>query len=293
MYLLTLKFLEMKINLLAIICSVFVLKTNLSYCQEFGSKDSLRISFVTDINFSSSADDNRKEATSGIGTIGLKFEKGYVYGNTNFTVYSQNNSISTNSSETKIFGSNLLLPENSSSKISNFSILLGLKTFYLNAENLEAKTFSLKRFGANIEFKVNNNIWKNDSLTSPITINTFNFNLNYLLLNAKILNTNERIKLIISYGLTTRRLGGDFGLDSNKGLRKEFLGTDKRGFNGSNLGVRLEISKFYGEMNLTHFSNTYNISGFSGDQSIITIGLIADLTLIAQDLGIGKRNRIC
>ncbi len=279
----------MKKFLTTIISTLMCSYLNFSFGQEFGSKDTISISFLTDVNFSSSADDNRKEASSGIGTIGLKYEKGYVYGNTSFTVYSQNKSIVSDTSEIKIFGSNLLLPENSSSKVSNFSILLGLKTFYLNSEKLEANTFSLKRFGANIEFKVNNNIWKNDSLTSSITINTFNANLNYMLLNAKILNTNERIKLIVSYGLTTRRLGGDFGLNSNNRLRKDFLGTDVRGFNGSNIGVRLEISKFYGEMNLTHFNNKYNISGFSGDQAIITIGLIADLTLVAKDLGLVKQ----
>ena len=101
-----------------------------------------------------------------------------------------------------------------------------------------------------------------------------------------MLKTSERIKLIVSYGLTTRRLGGDFGLDSNRELRKMFLGTDKRGFNGSNFGVRLEVSKFYGEMNLTSFNKKFDIAGFSGNQAIISLGLIADLTIAAEEIGI-------
>jgi hypothetical protein len=279
----------MKTLLLTITGFLCMLNSNNMFCQDFGARDSLKVSFETNINFAKSSNDSRKESSAGTGTLGLRFERGYLYGSVNFNIYSQNNEIATDSTETKIFGTNLLLPENSSSKISNFSLLLGVKTFYLNEKDLEADTFSFKRFGANIEFKVNNNIWKKDSISSPVTINTFNFNLTYLLLNAKILNTKERIRLILSYGLTTRRLGGDFGLDSNKDLRKKFLGTDKLGFNGSNLGVRLEVSKFYGEMNLTSFNRKSDIAGFSGNQAIISLGLVADLTIAAQEIGIAAK----
>lgn len=148
----------------------------------------------------------------------------------------------------------MLLPENSTSSISNFSILLGVKTFYLNNDNIDVNTFSWRRFGANAEFKINNNLWSNDTLSASVTINTLNINLNYLILNAEILNTKQRVKLILSCGLTTRRLGGNFGLESNKIARNAFLGTEKRGFNGFNYGVRLEVSKLYGEMNLSNFA---------------------------------------
>ncbi len=70
--------------------------------QLIGKKDSLKVSFVTDVNFSTSSDDSRKEAQSGIGTLGLKFQQGYAYGSAAFTVYSQNKEVQTDSLETKI-----------------------------------------------------------------------------------------------------------------------------------------------------------------------------------------------
>ncbi|MDR6845666.1 hypothetical protein [Flavobacterium granuli] len=246
--------------------------------------DSVKVSFDTNINFSAPSSNSTKEATAGIGTIGLKFERGLIYGDVNFTVYSQNKEIiAIDSSNTTIFGSNLLIPENSSNKISNFYIRLGTKSFYKNfGDNLP--TFSKKRIGLNSSFRVNNTTWIKDTLSVPTTINSFELNVDYLLLNTVLFNTNEKIKLIMSFGLATRRLGGDYGLDKNTEIRNEFLGTEKLAFNGTNFGVRLEISKFYGEMNLTSFKRSQNIAGFSGNQSIISLGLRADLTLSGKEV---------
>lgn len=249
-----------------------------------GNIDTLKIALTTDINFSSSSNDSRKEASAGIGTLGLKFSRGYVYGDINFTVYSQNKDAVVDSTDTKIFGTNLLLPQNSSAKISNFFMLVGIKTFFLKTGYPnDEPTFSLKRFGANAAFRVNNNVWKKDSLSSSVTINSFDFNITYTLINAKVFSSNEDIKVILSYGVTTRRIGGDMALKSNDGLRRSFLNTDRLGFNGTNLGCRLEISKFYGQMNLTSFTKKDDIAGFSGNQAIITLGLRADLTLNAKE----------
>ena len=255
--------------------------------------DTLKVSLSTDINFSSSANDSRKESSSGIGTLGLKFKRGYIHGDVNFTVFSQNKELtSADSLETKTFGTNLLLPQNSSSKISNFSISLGVKAFFLkNGYADDTPTFSFKRFGANVGFRVNNNVWIKDSLSSNVTINTFEANLTYTLINARVFNSKEDIKVILSYGITTRRLGGDFALDSNQEMRTKFINTDKLGFNGTNLACRLEISKFYGQMNLTSFTKKDNIAGFSGNQAIITLGLTADLTLNAKEKDL-KEQRI-
>jgi len=102
------------------------LNTNNVSAQEFGSQDSIRVSFVSEVNFTSTSQDKRKEASAGIGTLGVQFERGYVYGSASFVVYSQNSEIETDSNETQLFGTNLLLPENSSSKTSNFRVLLGI-----------------------------------------------------------------------------------------------------------------------------------------------------------------------
>lgn len=271
------------------ILSIILFVTSNIYAQS--TENDYKISIVTDVNFSSSADDTRKESQSGVGTLGLRFEKGNVYGGANFTVFSQNKEIQTDSRDTKIFGTNLLIPENNSGNISSFSLLFGVNTFYLKTKNSEdLDTFSFKRFGSNLEFKVNNTTWSKDSISAPVIINTFNLNLTYLLLNAEILDTNQRIKLYVSYGLTTRRIGGDIALKSNSELRRNFLGTERLGFNGSNLGIRLEVSKFYGEMNLSSFNRKHEIAGFSGNQAIVTLGLIADLTLVAKEKGVSKKN---
>lgn len=270
----------------------FILFMNccLFYSQDGNSQiDTVKVSIDTNINFSTPASNSTKEATAGIGTLGLKFERGYFYGDVNFTVYSQNKEIvAIDSSNTKAFGSSLLVPENSSNKISNFYIRLGLRSFYKDVED-DLQPFSKKRIGINSSFRVNNTTWIKDTLSVPTTINSFELNIDYLILNTLLLNTNERIKLIMSFGLATRRLGGDYGLDSNSEIRKEFLGTEKLSFNGSNFGVRLELSKFYGEMNITSFKRSQNIAGFSGNQSIVSLGLRADLTLTGKEVNPNKK----
>ncbi|OMQ13009.1 hypothetical protein [[Flexibacter] sp. ATCC 35103] len=266
---------------------IFILFINCSlfYSQDVNSQiDSVKVSIATNINFSTPASNSTKEATAGIGTLGLKFERSSFYGDVNFTVYSQNKEIvAIDSTNTKAFGSNLLVPENSSNKISNFYIKLGIKSFYKNVgDNLSP--FNVKRFGLNSSFRVNNTTWIKDTLSVPTTINSFELNIDYLILNTLLFNTNEKIKLIMSFGLATRRLGGDYGLDSNTKIRNEFLGTEKLSFNGTNFGVRLEVSKFYGEMNITSFKRSQNIAGFSGNQSIVSLGLRADLTLTGKEV---------
>jgi hypothetical protein len=91
--------------------------------------------------------------------------------------------------------------------------------------------------------------------------------------------SNERVKLVVSTGYTNRRLGGDYGLEQNKNLRNNFLGTDRLSFDGFKFSTRLEISKFYGQFDLTTFGKKNSISGFSGDQAIIIVGIRADLPI--------------
>lgn len=71
-------------------------------------------------------------------------------------------------------------------------------------------------------------------------------------------------------------------LDSNSELRNEFINTNQLGFNAINLGARLEVSNFFGQVNLTNFGND-NIPGFSENQAVITLGFNASLNLKASE----------
>lgn len=256
----------------------------------FSQKDTnyLKVYLKTDINYASSASDNRREAQSAVGTLGIKFDLyNNLFASSVFTVHSQNQEITTdNISETKLFGTNLLLPQNSSSDISNFELQTGVSSFYrlfidvFDMKFKEKKSdIFLKPWGASLMFRINNTIWQKPNVQLPVTIGTFSVDVTYRLLDAEMAESNERIKLIVSAGYNNRRLGGDYGLEQNKELRTEFLSTDKLAFDGFKFSTRLEVSKFYGQFDLTSFGKKHSISGFSGDQAVITVGLRADLPI--------------
>lgn len=259
---------------------LFSQEENLKFLDEYTN-----LYLETNINFSSSTEDSRSDAQAGIGTLGIKFSRKFVYGKIRFTVFSKNDKIeSENSNDTKIFGSNLLIPSNSSNSISNFSFLLGTKSFFKFEEvDDNVKLFDLKRFGGYGQFAIYNTQWIKDEFTLPITTTLLDLILTYRLLSLKIEGENNgRADFYITVGYSNRRLGGDYGLSSNEELRKEFIGTDKLGFNAFNLGARLEISNFFGQVNLTNFGNG-NIPGFSGNQAVITLGFNANLSLKAKE----------
>lgn len=247
-------------------------------------QDDLKIFIDTDFKFGSSANDNRKEARSGIGTLGVGFEQKYTFGNVNFTVFSQNENIeAVDTGEVKLFGTNLLLPQNSSDNISNFSMCFGTRSFWNNADLSNLGIWHYKRFGGSIYFSINNTTWKKDSISMPVSIVSGLFNITYMILDETLFDSGEKVRLILSTGINFRRMGGDYGIDANKELRKEFLGTELLGFTGmSMIGARLEVSKFYGQMNLTYFDRSQNIVGFSGNQAVISVGVIADLKIASK-----------
>jgi hypothetical protein len=246
--------------------------------------EDLKVFLNTDINYASSTSDNRKEAQSAVGTLGLMFEVSRVYCSSTFTVHSQNEQITTQDlDETKLFGTNLLLPQNSSSNISNFHFVAGIESFYKkDTIYVQRKVFQklARAVGFQIDYRINNTTWSKSTTVLPITISSFSADVVLRLLDVNMLKgSDEKIKLLISAGLVTRRLGGDYGLNQNTDLRNDFLGTSALGFNGFRLSSRLEVSKFYGQIDLTNFGKKHNISGFSGDQAIITLGIRADLPL--------------
>lgn len=246
--------------------------------------DETSLYLETNINFATSTEDSRPDAQAGTGTLGIKFNRKFIYGKVRFTVFSRNDEIEAESNtDNKIFGSNLLIPQNSSSSISNFIFLLGTKSFY-KYENVSdnEKLFTWKRFGGYVQFAIYNTEWVNESLTLPITTTVLDLHLTYRLLSLDVQGENNgRADLYLLAGYSNRRLGGDYGLDSNSDLRNDFIGTEERGYDAYNIGARLEISNFFGQVNLTNFGND-NISGFSGDQAVIALGFNANLNLKAK-----------
>ncbi len=251
--------------------------------------DRLNVSIVTDVGFASSTNDSRKETNSGTGTLGLKFEEGRFYGSASFTVYSQNEEVLTSDTiETKLFGSNLLLPKNSSGSIGNFSGTLGIKSFYCPNQkyNNWFKDVLGRRVGAYVYAHLNSTNWTKDTITTPVSIISVGGNITIDFINAELSGkTKDKIRLYGFVGIASRILGGDYGIDANEGLREYYLGTSQTKFFGIESGARLEIGKFYGQITSTSFNNAGNILGFSGFQSVISLGLKADLNL-------GANNRI-
>lgn len=257
---------------------LFLLIPFLSFSQLDSTKSKdLKVYLKTDINYASSTSDSRKEAQSATGTLGIKFEVDNIFGSSTFTIHSQNEQISTfDSTETKLFGSSLLLPQNSSSNISNFELQLGFRSFYKPGSN---KSKYIKACGGQFTYRINNTIWEKSSIALPVTISSVSLDLTYRLLDVRMADSDERIRLMMSLGYVNRRLGGDYGLNKYSEIRKEFLGTDKLGFDGGKISTRLEISKFYGQIDITSFGKKHDIAGFSGDQAIIILGIRADLPL--------------
>ena len=267
---------------------LFFLLPTFCFTQTLDS-NSLKVYLKTDISYASSAADTRKEAQSATGTLGVKFEKSFLYGHAVFTIHSQNEQISTDDNlERKLFGTNLLLPQNSSSNISNFELNLGTDSFYRLKTDTEltGSKFSKKihrlvhPLGFQVNWRVNNTTWQKSQLSIPVTISSLSIDVNYKLLDATMEQfSDEKVRLILGVGYCSRRLGGDYGLNENEDLRLEFLGSKKLAFDGFKLTTRLEVSKFFGQIDLTTFSKKQDIKGFSGDQAVITIGVRADLGL--------------
>lgn len=256
----------------------------ISHNQE--GRDTINVYIDSKIDFSTSANDNRSQSSAGTGNLGIKFKHEFLYGSVHFTVYSKNKAILTSdSNEVKLFGTNLLLPENNSGNISNFSFLMGTRSFS-NMETYnpdEIGFFHWKKIGANIYYGLNNTTWTKDSITLPVFINNCSFNITYDLLHLRLFGEKkDLISLRLHTGMTTRRIGGDYGLDKNQALRELILGTRKIGFNGFQYGARLEVGEFFAQANVTSFPKKYSIDGFSGNQAVISFGVLADLNIAAK-----------
>tara|TARA_R110002126_G_scaffold290980_1_gene449773 strand:- start:2543 stop:3379 length:837 start_codon:yes stop_codon:yes gene_type:complete len=273
-------------NLSKLLTILFLLTLTYSFSQDNKFiDDETSLYLETNINFATSTEDSRPDSQAGTGTLGIKFKRKFLYGGVRFTVFSKNDEIiSESNTDNKIFGSNLLIPENSSSNISNFSFQLGTKSFY-DYDNVanDEKLLSWKRFGGYLKFAIYNTEWINETVTLPVTTTVLDLHFTYRLLSLDIDGEdNGRADFYLITGYSNRRLGGDYGLESNLQSRNDFIGTEELGFDAFNLGARLEISNFFGQVNLTNFGKG-NIAGFSGNQAVIAIGFNANLNLKARE----------
>lgn len=258
-----------------------------NFCQtEVDKIDTVYLSIDSDFDFSSSASDSRSQSNATTGTLGLKFEQKFLYGSAHFTVFSKNQEIeAVDSMDEKLFGTNLLLPQNNSGNISNFNFSFGTSSFsrLFVYDKTNIGMISWRNIGANVFYSLNNTKWIKDSISLPLFINSFALNLTYDLLDLKLFGKGEdRIKLRLHYGFAARRIGGDLGLDKNKSNREFFLNSSITAFNGTQYGARLEIGNFFGQANVTCFPKKHGIEGFSGYQAVISLGVSADLDLAAK-----------
>jgi len=273
----------MKIQVILVV-SIINAYGNYAIAQSMKSvSDTPMVYIVNDLKISDSPS-NSEFKTTGTGTLGISFKHNYFYGSVGFSVFSNSSDVkSQNSTSVKPFTNNLLLPDNSGTGISSFYGSIGWKSFGdkdidWGAENI----FSLKRIGIFLNWQTNNSTWIKDSLSVPISIMSPGAFATYNLINLKLENEAEDKVFISGFlGLTSRWLGGDFGLQGNSEIRKYFLNLDedKTLFISTTGGILLELGSFYGKFQGFYTWGKNNLPGFSGYQTIVTIGTNINLNI--------------
>lgn len=258
-----------------------------------------RLYLITDVKGAAATNDSigNSDTKTGTGSLGVTFKKGYFYGSVLFTVLNKNPTLSTiDTTATKLFANNLLTPENSGEGINNFHLSFGIKSFYGFCHDFigigdprpeldwsKVSLFNWNRFGIYGFWQVNNTIWRKDSVSIPVYISSFGIFVTYDIVSVKLIgDNNDKMHLSWFGGYENRNLGGDYGLPKEGALRNYFLGTDKVRFNTfTAVGFKFELGKFYGKIEETHFGDG-DINGFSGWQTVISLGLNVDLNIAAK-----------
>jgi hypothetical protein len=264
-----------------------ILSVSISFGQTMRDSRVTRLYLVTDVKAISSASSNNSEGPSstGVGKLGVAFKSQNFYGNVLFNVANKNKELKTpDSTETKVFANNLLIPDNSGQGLSNFHISMGMKSFSSYEEDWsDIELLSWKRIGAYGFWQVNNTMWTKDSVSSPVYISSLGIYATYNILSLELLGE-EKDKVYLSWfgGFESRILGGDYSLNKNESKRNYFLETNQLKYKSfPTVGFKLEIGKFYGKISETHFGDG-NLDGFSGWQATITVGLNVDLNIAAK-----------
>lgn len=263
-------------------CSIILGQTNKLVTQ---SSDDIKVVEInTDINFSS-GNDNSKATRTGNGFLGISFIDretlfGSVYGDVSFSVYATNNNVFTltGTSDKSLFGKSLLIPQNGAEGINSFSVEGGLQEFILKVfKKKSGKVWESlnRRVGLFASYKACSLNWEVDNVKTDLFINSFSGNINIVFFEKALSTSSSNNKAAFSgfLGISSRRIGGNYGQNSFKDSRQLFLNTDKLDFNGIEYGFRLDVDKFYGRMSVTSFPKNVEISGFSGNQFLITLGI--------------------
>lgn len=247
------------------------------------------VAIQSDLNFAL-ASESAGENKSGSGSVGVFFVGQKWYGDVNFTVVSAQKEVATEDPATVApFVNNLLVPQNSGRNGSSFAASLGVnqplgKWKWLNKKEGSFGGWLGQNTGLYAQFRSNQLIWTKESTSVDVVVNSFAASVVFNVFNFKLQDDDRQfVHFFALAGVVTRRLGGDYGLDANKDLRRHFLGTEALGFNGWEVGAKLELGPFYSKMSLTSFPRKDNLPGFSGDQLLITAGATVELSIKAKN----------
>jgi hypothetical protein len=271
------------LHILFWICSTTFAQTNKLVIQN--NTDDKIVEINTDISFNS-GDDNSKATRTGNGYLGISFIDrktflGSVYGDVSFSVYSTNDNVFTlvGTQDKSLFGKSLLIPQNGAEGINSFSVEGGIQEFILKIFKKKSGKVVWesinRRVGIFASYKASSLNWEYDNVKTDLFINSFSGNINIVFFEKELSSLSSTGKAAFSgfLGISSRRIGGNYGQNSFKNSRQIFLNTDKLGFAGIEYGFRLDVDKFYGRMSVTSFSKNVEITGFSGHQFLITLGI--------------------
>ncbi|HTJ52459.1 MAG TPA: hypothetical protein VL443_23530 [Cyclobacteriaceae bacterium] len=225
-----------------------------------------------------------EQPSGGTGLLGILFKKDFFYGSVIFNVFNKNEALTDTTK--KPFTNNLLIPDNSGQGVSNFNVSFGFQNLYNEEMSLDTiPLFSTRRIGIYGFWQANNTIWTKDTVAVPVYISSFGLYVTYNILSIPLnKNSDQNINLMWFGGYENRVLGGDYRLQNNKPLRKEFIGTEQLHFKSlPSAGFKLEVGNFYGKITETNFG-LGEISGFNSWQATITVGAIIDLDITSSSL---------
>ncbi|MBX2893444.1 MAG: hypothetical protein KF734_21200 [Saprospiraceae bacterium] len=241
------------------------------------------ISIVSDLSRSAT---NNGEGDNNIsnGKLGIAFVSDRFYGDISIAAFANNRElVAQNVADTAFFYNNLLLAQNRNSGLSELSLSFGTNGFlqFLPSPKWKPAKWFYRNFGLYMELRSSNQVWVKENQSTDVLLNAFSAVGTLQVFDYIIESPSwSSFQLLAFTGFTTRRLGGNYALNSAKEIRQFFLGTEEYVFNGWEYGVKMELGPFYGKATFTEFKLDDDIPGFSGPQLAITLGAVINLDLV-------------